>query len=356
MNVDVNEINFKLYAVFIPDPGYMIEFARQHIFSRNVGGLFSFAPFMNKAQTDDFPKLGTGRNWLFADSGSFSARNNNPQLFLKHPIDELFQYYRRFDFDYIVEPDYIVNDYNATNDRELDQDDVYERNLEFSAQLGILRSFRLKEVMGSDAYKKVVRPLHGHTARQRLTYLEMLESYLDKVGYVALGGLDTKKFDKTEFEKTLDGLQQDHNIRKIHFFGRSSADALDYAISKAAVFDEVSVDSTSWLEKAKFRQFYWFDEDHLLTKTLKADAGEREFQNNLDLLDDCPCPACNPNIPSLGKIEAHDYFSLRFLADQSRLRNPSYETPFVQKTALHNLYHQRLYIEHRLKNTLCTNP
>jgi hypothetical protein len=295
----------------------------------------------------DFPKLGDGSNWLFADSGSFSARNNDPQLFLKHPIEKLYQFYEKFPFSYIVEPDYIANDYNAQTEGHLSYNDIYDRNLEFSAQLGVFRSQVLESKLGSQIYGKVVRPIHGYTADQRIRYLERLELHLEKVNYIGLGGLETTKFDKKEFDQTLVGLTA-RDIRKVHFFSRNSPDFLDYAISKLDTFDEVSVDGSSWWKKANLRQVHLFNRETDSLKNLTFRAKEKLKKSDLETLGTCECPACT--YPSLGKHERDDFFELPFLAEASHSEHPAYEKFFVWKAALHNLWHQAEYIKHRLRN------
>jgi hypothetical protein len=302
---------------------------------------------------------------LFADSGSFSAGNNNAKLFLEKPIDQLFEFYSKFDFNYIVEPDYIVNDFHSKANPPIPHTDVYERNLEFSAQMGILRALRMREVM-SNLSPRLVRPIHGHTPTQRLKYLRTLERHLDKVTYIALGGLDTRKFDAKVFDATLADLKIE-GIKKIHIFGRASSDALDYAISKvqANEFEEISVDSTTWIQKAIFRQLLWLDNSSGKTKLKplwlkkytqnkghseydpsKEKEDDESFYDNLDILKTCKCKACT--LPSLGIHERDRFLNLPFLAEKSRQYHPYYETLFVQKAALHNLCQQSEYIESQL--------
>jgi hypothetical protein len=87
---------------------------------------------------------------------------------------------------------------------------------------------------------------------------KMLEQYVKKYNYIALGGIAGRRFSTKEIERITFAIQRLYRKTKFHLFGIT----ISSVIRKTKPY---SVDSTSWLSGGKYGMFFTFAKGRLIS-------------------------------------------------------------------------------------------
>jgi hypothetical protein len=275
-----------------------------------------------------------------------------PKQYWDNGFNRLMNFYKSTAFSFVTELDLLGPDFET-------------RMLLASRFVRTLHSDK------KDTYEgKVLRPVHGENAKQRLEYFdEVLRRSKVRTTSVALGAVDidlwweqietmrsqqagTKSTDQRDSEvfielhETAVGLAE-RGVKNLHLFGTSSNKAFQLLKELQAMnlFNQVSADSSTYAQTAFNNGKVWmFDRSaatlNEVTFSLK---GKRPNDEELIPLRDCPCPSCTK---PLFDDEDGMAFKVVDLGLSMLKENASALSLFSRKAQIHNACQLRLFVDH----------